>query len=65
VTVELDDVVQLHARAIHLDVPIVLDLRDEPWGQRHFMARDPAGLLLDLVQLIPPTSDYAIPSAVG
>lgn len=32
------------------DVDIVLDLKDEPWGQRHFIMRDPAGILIDVVQ---------------
>jgi len=29
-------------------------IRDEPWGQRHFMARDPAGVWVDIVQQIDP-----------
>ena len=28
----------------------VLDLREEPWGQRHFIVRDPAGFHVDVVQ---------------
>jgi catechol 2,3-dioxygenase-like lactoylglutathione lyase family enzyme len=31
-----------------------VDLRDEPWGQRHFMKRDPAGVWVDIVQQIDP-----------
>jgi catechol 2,3-dioxygenase-like lactoylglutathione lyase family enzyme len=27
-----------------------VDIRDEPWGQRHFMTRDPAGVWVDIVQ---------------
>ncbi|MGH9118653.1 MAG: VOC family protein [Acidimicrobiales bacterium] len=27
-----------------------ITLRDEPWGQRHFMLRDPAGIWVDVVQ---------------
>jgi catechol 2,3-dioxygenase-like lactoylglutathione lyase family enzyme len=30
------------------------DLQDEPWGQRHFMKRDPAGVWVDIVQQIEP-----------
>jgi catechol 2,3-dioxygenase-like lactoylglutathione lyase family enzyme len=59
VTFETDDVDALHARARTLGLPIELSLRDEAFGQRHFMTRDPAGLLLDVVQLIPPTAAYA------
>lgn len=28
----------------------VVKLRDEEWGQRHFIVRDPAGTLIDVVQ---------------
>lgn len=29
---------------------IEVELRDEPWGQRHFMLNDPAGVWVDVVQ---------------
>lgn len=32
------------------DIDIVLKLKDEPWGQRHFIIRDPAGVYVDIVQ---------------
>ncbi len=37
---------------------IVIDLKDEPWGQRHFMFRDPVGILVDMVQAIAPSPEY-------
>lgn len=58
VTVEMDDVDTLYKRARHLHCEIVLELRDEAWGQRHFMVRDPNGLLLDLVQMIAPKQEF-------
>ena len=65
VTVEVDEVDPLHARARELSLPIVQELRDEHWGQRHFITRDPSGLLVDLVQLIPPSAEYASGYAGG
>lgn len=59
VTIELDDVDAVHARAHEQGLPIVQALRDEPWGQRHFMTQDPSGLLVDVVKLIPPSEEYA------
>lgn len=59
VTVELDDVDGAYERARALGVPIELPLRDEDWGQRHFIARDPSGFLLDVVRVIPVTSPEA------
>src|SRR5687768_15063248 len=38
----------LRAKGVEPEVAI----RDEPWGQRHFMLRDPAGVWVDIVQQI-------------
>jgi hypothetical protein len=38
---------------------MIVDLQDEPWGQRHFLLSDPTGTLLDVVQQIPPSLEYA------
>ncbi|MCZ6644582.1 MAG: VOC family protein [Gammaproteobacteria bacterium] len=59
-TVEVDDV-DASYRGLNGACAItefVCDIRDEPWGQRHFMFRDPAGILVDVFQLIPPSSEY-------
>jgi catechol 2,3-dioxygenase-like lactoylglutathione lyase family enzyme len=40
-------------------VPLLLDLRDEPWGQRHCIIQDPNGLPIDIVQSTPPEPEYA------
>lgn len=58
VTIEVDDVDAVHARAVALDVPIAYALRSEDFGQRHFMAVDPHGLLVDVVQLIEPSAEF-------
>ena len=58
VTVETEDVDAVHERARELGVEIVYALRDEVFGQRHFMAKDPNGLLVDVVQLIPPAPEF-------
>jgi catechol 2,3-dioxygenase-like lactoylglutathione lyase family enzyme len=52
VSFEVHDVEDVHQRAVSMGAEIVLGLRDEPFGQRHFMARDPVGLLVDVVQPI-------------
>jgi catechol 2,3-dioxygenase-like lactoylglutathione lyase family enzyme len=58
-TFEVADVVEAHARLVALDVPMVHGPKDEAWGQRHFMLRGPAGALIDVVQPIAPTNEYA------
>ncbi|NUR89937.1 MAG: glyoxalase/bleomycin resistance/extradiol dioxygenase family protein [Nonomuraea sp.] len=36
-----------------------LTLRDEDFGQRHFIVADPNGVLVDVITNIPPSQDYA------
>jgi len=58
VTVEVDDAERVHERAVGADLPVVVPFRDEEFGQRHFMTRDPSGLLLDVVQTTRPTTAF-------
>lgn len=59
VTVELDDVDRLYERARAQQREIALSLRDEEWGQRHFMLVDPNRVLVDVIKVIEPTEAYA------
>ncbi len=59
VTVEVDDVDAVHARATAFGLPVHVPLRDEPWGQRHFITEDPDGVLVDVVTVIVPSADFA------
>ena len=49
VTVEVDDVDGLHAKAVANGFPIVYPLTDEPWGVRRFFVMDPNGTILNLM----------------
>ena len=57
-TFEFTDVDKLYHRARQLGIPVVYEICDEDWGQRHFMTVDPNGLLLDVVQLIKPSEAF-------
>ncbi|MEZ5708966.1 MAG: VOC family protein [Blastomonas sp.] len=39
-------------------LPIVVELKDEPFGQRHFMTTDPAGTLIDVITPIDPSPEF-------
>ncbi len=56
---EVDDVDAEYARAEAAGLPVLLALRDEPFGQRHFITRDPAGTLIDIIKPIPPSAEFA------
>jgi len=55
---EVEDVDAHHARLVAAGAPIALSLRDEPFGQRHFITTDPNGVLVDVITPIPPTAEY-------
>jgi uncharacterized glyoxalase superfamily protein PhnB len=59
VTIVVDDAAALYRRAQTQCAPIVQALRDEVFGQRHFMAQDPTGLLVDVVEWIPFAPEFA------
>ena len=56
---EVEDVDAVHAQAVADRLPILLPLRDEAFGQRHFITSDPNGVLLDIIKPIPPSDEYA------
>ena len=58
ITLELDDVDSVYERARELELPVVQELCDEEWGQRHFMVTDPNGLLVDVVKMIEPSEEF-------
>jgi catechol 2,3-dioxygenase-like lactoylglutathione lyase family enzyme len=58
ISVEVPDVDAVHARAVALGADVVWALCDEQFGQRHFMARDPTGLVLDVISPIPVSAAF-------
>ena len=55
---EVADVDAEYARVEAAGLPILLPLRDEPFGQRHFITQDPAGVLIDIITPIPPSPEF-------
>ena len=49
VSIEVDDVDAAHARAVELGHEVVYPLRDEDWGVRRFMLRDPGGRVVNVL----------------
>lgn len=47
---EVKDAAKAYAEAQRLGLNIVLPLKEEVWGQIHFILTDPAGLHVDIVQ---------------
>jgi predicted enzyme related to lactoylglutathione lyase len=49
ISVEVDDVDAAHARAEELGLEIVYPIRDEEWGVRRFMLREPSGTTVNVL----------------
>jgi catechol 2,3-dioxygenase-like lactoylglutathione lyase family enzyme len=56
---EVDDADAEYARLRPAGLPIHLEIRSEIFGQRHFITSDPNGILIDIIQVIPPFEEYA------
>ena len=50
VSFEVSDARAAFTTAQQESLDIAMDYREEPWGQHHFIVRDPQGLLIDIVQ---------------
>lgn len=56
-TIEVNDVDALYRQIKAKGTDIKIELRDEPWGDRHFAIEDPNGIGIDLVRYAPPAQD--------
>ena len=65
---EVEDVDAVHERLSASGLPILLSLRDEAFGQRHFITQDPNGIMIDVIKQIPPSEEFLakyMPEALG
>lgn len=57
---EVDDVDAEYERmVVQSGLEEVLSLRSEDFGQRHFITRDPNGILIDVITPIPASAEFA------
>ncbi len=49
ISVGVDDVDAVHAKAVERGLEIAYPLRDEEWGVRRFMLREPGGTIVNVV----------------
>ena len=52
-TIEVEDVDKVYKHLKNRGVEIKIDIRNEPWGDRHFAIRDPNGIGIDIVKYSP------------
>lgn len=49
ISVEVPDVDAVHAKAVEQGLEIAYPLRDEEWGVRRFMLREPGGTIVNVL----------------
>ncbi|MEM5276250.1 VOC family protein [Cupriavidus taiwanensis] len=62
---EVEDPDAVHERLRAAGLPILQALRDEAFGQRHFITADPNGVLIDIIKPIPPSAEFAAQYQAG
>ncbi len=57
--VEVDDVDKVY-EVLKKDLKdnVILDIKSEDFGQRHFIVEGPSAILVDVIQVIPPSEEY-------
>lgn len=50
ISFEVPNAASAFAEAQELDLNIAMELKEEAWGQKHFMIEDPAGFKVDVVE---------------
>ena len=48
-TIEVENVDDVYKQLNTKGVPIEVEIRNEPWGDRHFAIKDPNGIGVDIV----------------
>ena len=49
ISIEVDDVDAVHASALEQGLEIAYSLREEAWGVRRFMLREPGGTIINVL----------------
>ena len=50
ISLEVKDALQAYSEAKSMNLDVVMELKEEEWGQVHFILQDPAGIRIDVVQ---------------
>ena len=56
---EVDNADREYRRLKAAGLSLALDIRSEAWGQRHFIVEGPDQVLIDVIEVIPPTGEFA------
>ena len=60
ISLEVEEIDAIYKRLVADGFEAIVEICDEPWGQRHFIIRDPGGTFVDIVKSIPATGEYEV-----
>jgi len=58
VTIQVEDIRKLYEQLKDEGLSFITPVRDELWGQRHFVTKDPNGTIVDVVENIEPAKGF-------
>ena len=59
INLEVDDVDAEYAHLKDAGLPVLRALNSADFGQRHFITHDLAGVMIDVITVIPPSAEFA------
>lgn len=59
INLEVEDVDDEYQRLCQAGLPMLVNLRTEDFGQRHFITVDPNGVLIDVIAPVLPSTEFA------
>ena len=58
INIEVDNVDEIYSQIIQKDIHLLSDIKDEDYGQRHFMIESPSHIMIDIIQEIAPSEEF-------
>jgi hypothetical protein len=59
INLEVEDATEIYNKlVVKKEINLVKELKDEDFGQRHFIIADPVGVLVDVIENIPPSDAF-------
>lgn len=56
---ELDNVDEIYSKMVsNKSIKVIMNIKNEDFGQRHFIIESPDNILIDIIQIIPPTEEF-------
>lgn len=52
ISFEVEEIEEEYKKHTNMGIDITYDLKNEEWGQKHYMVKDPSGMIIDIIQYV-------------